>query len=352
MSLAKKIIIICITAAVVIPGYFIIAQLIEQRDFKYPATDILVINVFINIGFTLVVTGIIATINLVFIKRYLNKNFPWHVNNAKRIIIEFLSTNIASALLIVVFSIIMFYLYPYKIRHQVEIGTVIFRNVVIALIVNNIVAPFYEAQYLFREWINSRVETEQLKREKAESQYAVLRNQINPHFLFNSLNTLLTMVAENPKASQYVESLSDLLRYALQTNNKEAVSLGEELKLANQYIFIQKTRFGDKLTVETDIPAHYLDYAVPPFAMQMLLENAIKHNVVSREYPLHIKVYASDHYLLVENSLHRKSEENPSTGIGLNNIINRYKFLSDRKVLVEEENGTFKVALPLVKMNL
>jgi LytS/YehU family sensor histidine kinase len=105
--------------------------------------------------------------------------------------------------------------------------------------------------------------------------------------------------------------------------------------------------------VDTDIPGQYLDYVVPPFALQMLLENAIKHNVVSREFPLHIKVYVKeDTYLMVENNLHRKLEDNPSTGIGLNNITNRYKFLSDRKVLIEDENDTFKVALPLVKMSL
>ena len=307
---------------------------------------------YFNIGYTLVVTGIIATVNLALIKRYLNNKFPWHVNNAKRIIFELLSTNISSVTLITVFSLVLFHLYPCEIQQQIELGPAIFKNIVISLIINNIVTPFYEAQYLFREWINLRVETEQLKREKAESQYTALRNQINPHFLFNSLNTLLTMVADNPKASQYVESLSDFLRYALQTHEKEAVSLEEELKLASQYIFIQKTRFGDKLMVDTDVPGQYLDYAVPPFALQMLLENAIKHNIVSREYPLHIKIYIKDTYLMVENNLRRKLEENPSTGIGLNNITNRYKFLSDRKVLIDEDTDTFKVALPLVKMSL
>jgi sensor histidine kinase YesM len=325
---------------------------IEHRNLKWPSINILIVNILFNIVFTLVVTAVIATVNFVLIKQYLNKKFPWHVNNTKRVIVELLSTNITSVSLITVFVIILYHLYPPEIQWQLRLGTAIFRNAVIAMIVNNIVAPFYEAQYLFREWINSRVETEQLKREKAESQYAALRNQINPHFLFNSLNTLLSMVAENPKASQYVESLSDFLRYALQTNEKEAVYLDEELKLANRYIFIQKTRFGDKLSVDINISRQYLDYVVPPFALQMLLENAIKHNVVSREYPLHIKVYTVDDYLTVKNNLHRKSEKDESTGIGLNNIVSRYSFLTDRKVTINEENGTFKVALPLVKMSL
>jgi len=160
------------------------------------------------------------------------------------------------------------------------------------------------------------------------------------------------MVAENPKASQYVESLSDFLRNVLQAHDKEAVFLHEELKMANQYIFIQKTRFGDKLIVETSIPPDYLDYALPSFALQILLENAIKHNVVSKEYPLKIKVYVADDYLVVENNIRRKSEENPSTGIGLNNIVNRFRYLSARTIKINDEGGKFKVSLPLLKMSL
>jgi sensor histidine kinase YesM len=339
-----------LAAGVLIPAYFIGAQYIENSD-QVLQHNAFIVNTLINIVFTLFVTGVISTFNLSVIKRYLNKKYPWHVNNGKRIVFELLSTNIAALIIITVCVVILYHMYPPEIRAEVKLSTAIFRSVTIALIVNNIVAPIYEAQYLFREWLNSRIETEQLKREKAESQYAALRNQINPHFLFNSLNTLLTMVAENPKASQYVESLSEFLRSVLQSHEKEAVLLEEELKLANQYIFIQKTRFGDKLNVVTSIPPLYLDYAIPPFALQMLLENAIKHNVVSRENPLHINVYEEDSYLVVENTLRTKFEKDPSTGRGLSNIINRFKYLTDRKVLISEDDGKFKVSLPLMKMS-
>src|ERR1035437_6100329 len=248
MNLTKKIIIICVIAGVLIPAYFIGVQYIEHSNHILRG-HAFIANILINVVFTLVVTAVISTVNLSVIKRYLNKKYPWHVNNGKRIVFEFLSTNISAVALITIFVIILYYMYPPEMRKPEMLGAAIFRNAVVAFIVNNIVAPVYEAQYLFREWISSRIETEQLKREKAESQYAALRNQINPHFLFNSLNTLLTMVAENPKASQYVESLSEFLRYVLQAHEKEAVLLEEELKLANQYVFIQKTRFGDKLNV-------------------------------------------------------------------------------------------------------
>jgi sensor histidine kinase YesM len=351
MKLTKKILVICLITGILIPAYFIGVQFFEHPNLTLSSNS-LIINTLINIIFTILVTGTIATVNLVFIKRYINNKFPWHVKNVQRIVFEFFSTNIAAVFIISIFVIILYYSYPPEVYSKVRLSSAIYQNAVIALIVNNIVAPVYEAQYLFREWINSRIETEQLKREKAESQYTALRNQINPHFLFNSLNTLLTMVAENPKASQYVESLSEFLRSVLQAHEKEAVSLQEELKLSNQFIFIQKTRFGDKLNVETTIPQLFLDYAIPPFALQMLLENAIKHNVVSREYPLRINVYVEDSYLVVENSIHTKSEKDPSTGIGLNNIVNRFKFLTDRKVLISEDDGKFKVSLPLMKIGI
>jgi two-component system, LytTR family, sensor kinase len=352
--MVKKILIIGLIAGIAVSIYFISKAFITNyQEVKNAAFNSVFVVFLINALYTFIVTGIITAVNLLLIKKFFEKKYPWsHTNKVKRVIMELLSTNLLSASLITLFVIIQYNLYSDEVKKLVDFSSVMYQSVVVALIINNIIAPLYEAQFLFREWIKSRIETEQLKREKAESQYAVLKSQINPHFLFNSLNTLLTMIADNQEASRYVESLSDFLRYILQTNDKEAVSLTDELNMVNKYIFIQKNRFGDKLIVETDIPEHYLDFLIPPFALQMLLENALKHNVVSREYPLHINIFVEDHYLVVENNIHKKTEDTHSTGVGLVNITNRFKFLSDRKVNIINENGKFKVALPLVKISV
>jgi LytS/YehU family sensor histidine kinase len=176
---------------------------------------------------------------------------------------------------------------------------------------------------------------------------------VNPHFLFNSLNTLLMLVNENPVASKYVESISEIMRYMLQSQDKEAVLLRDELKIARDYVFIQQSRFGDKLQVEFDVPEKYYHYAIPPLALQMLLENAIKHNVVSKEDPLKVRVYMQDSlFIVIENSIKAKIDKDPSTGVGLDNIRNRYIHLTGKDILVKQENGKFVVMLPLFEKSI
>jgi len=161
------------------------------------------------------------------------------------------------------------------------------------------------------------------------------------------------MVQENPAASKYVESLSEFMRYVLQTREKEAVLLRDELQMARQYLFIQQTRFGEKLEINIDIPESFYHYAIPPLALQMLLENAIKHNEISRQNHLIISVYISNQRkLVVENNLQKKNDLQPSTGIGLLNIGNRYKYLSGNDIEIIEEKDKFRVALPLLEVPL
>ena len=189
-----------------------------------------------------------------------------------------------------------------------------------------------------------------LEKESALSQYESLKNQVNPHFLFNSLNALTHLVYEDQdKAAKFIKQLSEVYRYVLDSRDKEVVSLEEELKFLDAYLFLQQIRFGDKLKVNVNFKGS--TSSVAPLALQMLIENAIKHNVISEEEPLSIRLYMERSFLVVENDLHKKNIlPDSSGGLGLQNIKRRYEFLSKEKVVVDEGEGKFIVKLPMLEM--
>jgi LytS/YehU family sensor histidine kinase len=222
-----------------------------------------------------------------------------------------------------------------------------------SLLITFMISSIYASVAFFIEWKENLLRTQALEKANLEARYDTLRNQVNPHFLFNSLNTLLMLVNDNPVASKYVESISEIMRYMLQSRDKEAVLLRDELKIASDYVFVQQSRFGDKLQVEFDVPEKFYHYAIPPLALQMLLENAIKHNVVSKDNPLHVKVYIAENlFIVIENSVKAKIDKDPSTGVGLENIRNRYIHLTGKDILVKQENGRFVVMLPLFEKSM
>ena len=187
-----------------------------------------------------------------------------------------------------------------------------------------------------------------LQRERLKGQFETLRNQINPHFLFNSFNTLISTIAKDKdQAIDYVEQLSDYFRIILEQREKEVITLKEELELADRYLFLQKQRFGDNLIVIRTIPDEFMDSLIPPMTIQLLVENAIKHNIISRLKPLTIELNVSDNFLIVSNTLQEKTQKEPSTGVGLNNIVHRYLILFKKEVLIVKNEIRFEVLLPL-----
>jgi sensor histidine kinase YesM len=217
-----------------------------------------------------------------------------------------------------------------------------------SLIITFMISSIYASVAFFIQWKENLLRTQALEKANLEARYDTLRNQVNPHFLFNSLNTLLMLVDDNPVAARYVESISEIMRYMLQSRDKDAVLLRDELKIARDYVFIQQSRFGDKLNVEFDVPEKFYHYAIAPLALQMLLENALKHNVVSKEDPLFVKVYVRENsFVVVENTVKTKIDKDASTGVGLDNIRNRYLHLTGKNIVVKLENDKFVVMLPL-----
>ena len=211
----------------------------------------------------------------------------------------------------------------------------------------------YEAIYFYAQLRTSISEKEEAKQAHIRSELEGLRNQVNPHFLFNSLNTLMHIVGEDPKlARRFLQRLSKVYRYILESRNEPLIPLEQELDFIHSYIFLQEERFRGNLKVEMKVDPLFHPYQIVPLSLQILFENAIKHNVISRQNPLRIEVYINqDLQLVVSNNLQRKNQVIHSTRVGLENISKRYRYFTDQEIDVREDETEFTVAIPLIHPN-
>ncbi len=202
--------------------------------------------------------------------------------------------------------------------------------------------------YLFRRQQQTMIENEQLQAENILNQYEVLKNQLNPHMLFNSLNTLRYLVADNQKrAQQYIGQLSAVLRYTLQSNEHRSVTLAEEMEFVKSYNFLLTMRYEENLSFDIQIEPKCLDLFLPPMAVQMLIENAVKHNEISRRHPLCILIRTTDHnQIIIANDIQPKLTESTGTGVGLANLAKRYMLLYKKDILITQDSR-FTATLPL-----
>jgi len=213
-----------------------------------------------------------------------------------------------------------------------------------------LIISIYEGAHLFVELQESQLEKEQLVKANISSQLEGLKNQVNPHFLFNSLNTLASIIPEDEEKSiRFVSKLSKVYRYILDITDKKLVTLTEEFKFLNSYNFLLKERFGDNIKIKIDVPEESLKKYIVPLSLQITFENAIKHNIISKKMPLEIEVYLKrDKYLVIKNNLQKKKTIGVSPGLGLLNIKNRYNFFTHKEVKVLETENAFEVMLPLL----
>ncbi|MGH1433954.1 MAG: sensor histidine kinase [Lewinella sp.] len=213
------------------------------------------------------------------------------------------------------------------------------------------IISLYEGIYFYHRWRLSLIETERLRQENISSQLDALKSQVNPHFLFNSLNTLTYLIPEDEnRAVRFVQQLSKVYRYILEIRDRSLITVAEELDFLDAYQFLLKERFGENLQLQLQIDPAVKQLHMIPLSMQMLLENAIKHNIVSSEQPLTIEVVVgtSNGTLLIRNQLQPKQQVQVSTKVGLDNIRRRYAFYTTAQVEVSTEDGWFSVELPLL----
>lgn len=209
---------------------------------------------------------------------------------------------------------------------------------------------FFVARILRLQLVQKQnlLENERLKQQNLENELNALKNQIDPHFLFNSLNSLNSLVRGNEAATNFVSKLSFMYRYILQSSHKDTISVKEELKFLESYVYLIQTRYRDRFSLQLDIDAQHLDRKVPPLALQLLVENAVKHNEISESHPLHVHIRSQDGTLVVENALRPRSTLAEGTGNGLANLGKRYQLLGQGRMRISNSNHTFSVALPLL----
>ena len=219
----------------------------------------------------------------------------------------------------------------------------------IGLAGNVLANVIHEGVYTFERWAQTLSETEKLKKTNLQSQLEGLKQQVNPHFLFNSLNSLSSLIDEDPnRAEAFIDELSSVYRYLLQSNMAELTTLATELEFIRSYFHLQQTRYGGGLSLVIHVDDNYLDDQLPPLTLQLLVENAIKHNIVGVDQPLRIEIRTDlTGRLVVTNNLQRKVTRVQSNGVGLANILTKYQLLSKLAVRVEEHSGQFIVTLPL-----
>jgi two-component system, LytTR family, sensor kinase len=230
-----------------------------------------------------------------------------------------------------------------------EAWQIVSRSIIYTLLISLFMSLTFTAIGFFKAWQRALIKAEKLKAEMMAYKYESLRNQLNPHFLFNSFNVLSDLVyADQAQAVKFIQQMSELFRYVLDSRDKELVPLTEELEFMRSFTYLLKTRFGDKLNIVIDLEAGSGEYIVP-MTMQLLVENAVKHNEISEAFPLVITIRKNEDYLEVENSMRLKSAGENSKNTGLKNIEQQFSFFTDKQIEINDANGSFRVRVPILK---
>jgi sensor histidine kinase YesM len=280
-----------------------------------------------------------------FVIRFLNKRFPWSGRVAARLSIQ-LTMTILLAILISTFITLISHLID---SYTENLASVLVINAMIASVINLLLMISLEAWIFYNESRYTRKMAEELEKELGQIRFEVLKSQINPHFLFNSLNVLSGLVSKDTaKAQQFIDEFSMVYRYVLETIEKQVVTLGDELGFVHSYMFLQQIRYGKSLELQINVPAEKLARLMPPLSLQLVLENAIKHNEISETRPLIIRIFAENETLVVKNVIQPKFSSGVSTRMGQKNLLKRYELLHEELPEFTVENQYYVVKLPLI----
>jgi sensor histidine kinase YesM len=274
--------------------------------------------------------------------------FDWHNKPLQKVIVLLFSiafyTIPVSVLLLVGW---------YKLFGDGQLNwNVIWESTLIILVAVIFITHVYETVFLVKETESEMIRNEQLERAKAEAELEALKNQIDPHFIFNSLNTLSHLIEAKPvKAKQFNDNLADVYRYILQNKARDLVLLKEELIFLQNYFALLKIRFEKAVQMQVDVDERETDhYLIPPISLQILVENAIKHNEFSDKMPLNIEIKLANDELVISNPVRRKTLRKLSSKIGLQNLQERYRLITNKEIMVKDEEKDFTVILPVLKI--
>jgi len=278
----------------------------------------------------------------------LDRKLPWLSHPAKRFFTEIIGVSIFSFTAAFVVNVTFFGAFG-LIDWENFPWQKIVKNCLTPLYISYGITAFFISRSFLLNWRDQAIKNEKARSERYRGQVQVLQDQLNPHFLFNSLNALTNLVYEDAdRSSEYIRKLSQFYRYVLEVQNEDVVTLSREIEFARSYLELQQIRFGTD-ALQYELPKETPDSVIPPLVLQLLFENAIKHNKIEGENPLVLKVYTAGEMLVIENNLLKRSIAGESTGIGLNNIRERYNGLTDKKVDISSTDGMFRVKLPLLR---
>jgi len=284
---------------------------------------------------------------IILIHIYLDRKISWIETPVKKTFIEILTFLIYSSTAFILIQFLNYYIWNGILPSQA--WNSIFRSIPYTLLISFIISMIFTSIGFFHAWKRSFIQAEKLKVEMMAYKYESLRNQINPHFLFNSLNVLSDLVYDDQSmAVKFIQQMSDLFRYVLDSRDKELVPLKDELEFMGSFTFLLKTRFEDKLIIENNVQAKSDEYIVP-MTLQLLIENAVKHNEVSEAFPLRISLRKNNDYLEVENEVRPKNVGEDSKKTGLKNIVQQFAFFSDKPIEIISSEEKFLVRVPILK---
>lgn len=289
--------------------------------------------------------GVLITYPNLYVIDYLNRHLPWHSKTFQRIALQFSYSVIWAFIISVLVTLFAHMVNPYT----EDLSIVLRSNALIYAVVNITMMITLEGWIYFLENNRSKIRSENLERELSQIRFEVLKNQINPHFMFNSLNVLSGLIRKDPeKAQLFVDEFSHIYRYVLDSIEKPVTTLADELDFARSYMFLQQIRYGEHLKFEVNIPSHLLTLYLPPLSLQTVLENAIKHNLISEAKPLLLEITSGEDHLIVTNNLQPKISGNESTRLGQKNMVKRFAMVSDKQPEFIVEARVYKVKLPLI----
>lgn len=338
----KQVLLIVLFLSIVIPTFFVIKNSVSGKQTE-------TIAIIISVCFTFTVSILIVIANTHIINLF-HKSKNIINQTVKRISLELLITSFSASIIMFAMLMIMHNLNKYIPHEPYVVNEVIFNNISIAVIVNIVMLISMEGAFFFKKWKESIIQAEKFKRENAEAQFAALKNQVNPHFLFNSLNTLSSLIStDQEKAVEFVNIFSKVYRYVLDVKDNIVVSVNDEMNFVNSYLYLQQLRYGDNLKVNIKIDATILNFSIPPMSVQMLLENAIKHNEISTAFPLKITIDNDDKYIVVKNNLQKIETKDTSLGIGISNLKERYNMITDIPAEFYVRNNEYIAKIPVLK---
>ncbi len=348
--LNRRLVFIVFLTAVFVQGEYYLEYIIYNELKGLSSIDI-GLSYVVNVVYSFIHFSLIFLLDILLIRR-IDKWVPWQQKFYARMFIEFALTSLCAIMITIPLTIIVNHglIVPLFSLPNDGLTITVYYNILYIVAINTIFVITYEAVYMYGERKQLQLDWSESQKEKVIAQFEALKNQVNPHFLFNSMNSLSTLIKNDSSAAiDFTHRFSSVFRYALEIKDNLVVTLREELEFARAYVVLQQTRYPETLIVKNTIDQNVEDLFLPPFSLQLLIENAIKHNVIASNQPLYIDLWSSEGNLFVKNNLQTKALKEESHGVGVANLKKRYALITERQLIFDNDGKDFTVKIPLLK---